>query len=592
MVLKTYELKKDIPFQIYLLSDPSVKKISKEFLFYNVRIYRKEKTKTQTVCIDYPKGNLYWFVEFKKFIEKEVLSKDNTYEANWKRLLRDLRMDIKKDFDTLNSELSFINKEEIIHTMLKYNLRDYQAFDLLQLLIKMRYSEHNSGLILSEQRTGKTRVALAATLETLSKGATCLVICPKSAQIGWLDEFIKMQDYVKDTLFTGGAVCKISDIKNFEKEYNPDTINIRVVSYDLFKKFTLPQIKSLLNYNYKREVMVIGDEIHRLRNFKTLQSEALFNLKNIATKYRIKMSVLGVSGTPAVKESSDIFGSLSIINFSKIKFQPYWDSFNEFKEYFYVCEDTSFGKICKSLKRVDELNFLLRNCSIQTKQRELDLFKGYTKKYMKITLNMDEDQRTIYDSVRDSKEFKDEIDCENGLVQLIRLQQICIDPSGLVASYDKLSPKIEWVLKFINSNKDLKFIIMAKKRKPLEHLITVFDEKCIKYAYLKGGMLLKDRKEEIEKFKNDANVFLIQQDTGRESLTLPQAFVTVFLDRDFVQGYNEQAEARMTPVHGEICTKFVIDLVMKDTIEENIHNVLVNNKESIDSINKIYVKEE
>ena len=592
MQLKTFELKKNLPFQMYLLSNLLVKKINKEFSFYNVRIYRKEKVKTHTVCLDYPKGNMYWFVDFKKFIIKEILSKDNMYETEWKWMLNEIRLDIKKDFDALNNELTYIDRKKVVSKMLEYNLRDYQAFDLEQLLIKMRYSECNSGLLLSEQRTGKTRVALATVIETLKPGGTCLIVCPKSAQIGWLDEILKMHTHMKSTIFVGGAVNKISDIKNFEKEWHPTALNVRIMSYDLFKKLTLPQIKSLICYSKTRELMVVGDEVHRLRNFKTLQSNALFSLKDIAKKYRINLSLLGLSGTPAVKESSDVFGSLSFINNSKIKFQPYWDSFNEFKEYFYVCEDTSFGKICKALKREDELNFILRTCSIQTRQKELELFKNYTKKYLKFEIPMDDEQKVIYEAVRDEMEFGEDIDCENKLVQLIRLQQICIDPKGLVAAYELTSPKIKWILDFINKNPKLKFIVMAKKVQPLRHLKELFDEKCIKYSFLKGGMSLEDRKKEIENFKTESNVFLIQQDTGKESLTLPEAFATIFLDRDFAQGYNEQAEARMTPVNGATCTKYVIDLIMKGTKEEEIYNTLVVKKESITSVNQVFRKEE
>ena len=105
-------------------------------------------------------------------------------------------------------------------------------------------------------------------------------------------------------------------------------------------------------------------------------------------------------------------------------------------------------------------------------------------------------------------------------------------------------------------------------------------------------MSLEDRKKEIENFKTESNVFLIQQDTGKESLTLPEAFATIFLDRDFAQGYNEQAEARMTPVNGATCTKYVIDLIMKGTKEEEIYNTLVVKKESITSVNQVFRKEE
>ena len=43
----------------------------------------------------------------------------------------------------------------------------------------------------------------------------------------------------------------------------------------------------------------------------------------------------------------------------------------------------------------------------------------------------------------------------------------------------------------------------------------------------------------------------------------------------------------MTPVDGVACTKYVIDLLMRDTVEEQIYNILVIRKESIDNINSL-----
>ena len=104
-------------------------------------------------------------------------------------------------------------------------------------------------------------------------------------------------------------------------------------------------------------------------------------------------------------------------------------------------------------------------------------------------------------------------------------------------------------------------------------------------------MPLKTRIENINKFKKEnVQIFMVQSDAGREALTLPEAKCIIFLDRDFAQGFNEQAEARMTPFDGKPITKYIIDLVMKGTIEEHIYEVLVTRKESIDDINTIFRK--
>lgn len=190
-------------------------------------------------------------------------------------------------------------------------------------------------------------------------------------------------------------------------------------------------------------------------------------------------------------------------------------------------------------------------------------------------------------------EYDEDIDCQNKLVQLVKLQQICIDPFGLVASYGDLSPKVKWVLGFAKKN-SMKFIVASKKTKPLHHLKDVLESHGIKCAMICGEISYAKRVDEVAAFSTDPSVqvMLLQLDTGREALTLPAARATVFLDRDFAQGFNEQAEARMTPVDGSKCTKFVIDLIMADTKEEMIYDTLVVRKESIDAVNTVFKKKE
>lgn len=591
ITLNTYRITDNVPFQMYLLSDSRIKKLLREFDFYSVRIYREERVKESTVCIDYPKGNVYWFVDFKRAVESDILEKDARYEKDWNTLLSKLKKVIKKEFETLKECLKDITQCDVVTAMNLHHLYDYQAYDFLQLLYKMQETpEYPSGLILSEQRTGKTRVALAATEALLDTGACAVVVAPKTGCLDWAAELEELNTAHGTPIFTYRIVKRMKDLSTLP-EANPDVINVRIISYDLFKLFTYAQLRKLMDLTYSNKVMLIGDEVHRLRNFKTLQSSAIFQFKEGCIKDKVHLHTIGVTGTPAVKDTTDIFGLFSLINHSKIAFQPYYKDFNTFKEYFYNCEDTSYGKVCKSLKRKDELNYLIQISSVQTKKRDLDLFKDYKMEYRVVHLDMDEKQAEIYRSVEKDMEYGEDIDCINGLVQLTRLQQICIDPSGLVPSYDHLAPKIQWTLGFILKN-TCKGLVMAKKLQPLRTLAAQLDACGIKYAVLDGSKNLTEREEAKKAFRTDpeVRVMLIQLDVGRESLTLPQAKYTLFFDRDFAQGFNEQAEARMTPIDGKPVTKYVFDLIMRDTREEEIYDVLVIRKQNINCVNDVFKK--
>ena len=595
MDLVDFEIKDNFPFQSYLLSDTSVKRICKDFTFYNIKFYKKEKVKDFTVCLQYPKGNMFWFLEFVKLIKRDILDKDGPYLTEWYNLLKQIKKTIQDDYDKRTAKLESITQKDVVDKMNMYSLRDYQAYDLLQLLIKMDFSEIKAGLILSEQRTGKTRVSLAAALELsdVDDYTNCIIVCPKIAVQGWMDEITSLQSYCKGYNIYTEHVKTVKGVLNTLDPDFDNCIKFKIITYDTLKRLSKVQQKELIEVGKADSVMIIGDECHRLRNFKTNQSEAMFDLEDIIMKNKKKINflgVIGVTGTPAVKDSYDIFGSLSFINFSKICLSHTSKDFNEFKEYFYHCEDTSYGKVCKSLKRKAELSYIVNSHSVQTKQKDLKLFENYKKVYKKVELEMDSDQHHIYNEIKETFEYEDLVDCKNSLAKTVRLRQVCNDPSTIIETYKNIAPKIKFLIGFAMKNK-IKFIVFSKMLGVLNHLQYYFDKYCIKNVMIHGSLSIRDRNEAIRQFKeDDIQVLLIQQDAGREALTLPEAQATIFLDRDFAQGFNEQAEARMTPVDGSECTKYIIDIVMKNTIEDEFYNILVVRKESIDNINVIYDK--
>lgn len=604
MNLIDFEITGEIPFLSYLLSDTTVKRILKDFEFYNVRLYRKEGTKDLTVCLTYPQGNMYWFLEFVKIIKKDILDKSGIYTKEWIDVLKRIKLEIQNYYENVDKALKNITQKDVVQYMSLYNLRDYQAYDLLQLKIKMNLNNTvPAGLILSEQRTGKTRIALATALDIVkdnlmlrSMSAVCIIACPKSAVQGWIDEIEEMKSTHPCMRIEYIYIKNLKSLKDNLKESlaNPGTISFRIVTYDILKRLSKPQLKDLISIDKAYEVLVIGDECHILRNFKTQQSEAMFLLKETILKYSKEIDfagIIGITGTPAVKDSYDVFGSLSFVNFSKISLSHTTKDFNEFKEYFYNCEDTSYGKVCKSIKRKAELNYILHSCSVQTKQKDLDLFKNYTKEYRKVLLDMDADQHFIYNEIQENMEYEDLVDCKNSLAKVVRLRQVCDDPSTIIETYTNIAPKLKYLVAFAKKNK-IKFIVFSKMLGTLKHLKELFDKNCIKNVLLEGSLNVTERTNNINAFRTDENiqVCIIQQDVGREALTLPEAKAVIFLDRDFAQGYNEQAEARMTPIDGTICTKYVIDLVMKNTIEEDFYELLVVRKESINNVNEIYDK--
>lgn len=587
MVLSTLDVSEfcDAPFQTYLLGN-KVKAMLREYEFYDVKFVLDVKSPSMKVLLQYPYGNPFWFSDLKRTVT-EFCETHGEYADDWRKLLGKLHDRIKAEFKALDSALNGnVSPKHVATYMTAFGLRDYQAYDAIQLAVKYR-TWGNRGLILSDPRTGKTRIALSLAWNAAKDpDSVILIICPKSACAGWAEECDKVNALYSPVSFSARIVSKISDLKNLEMSMIDR--NVRIISYDLFKRLKIPQQIRQLTSKAKN-VMLIIDEAHRLRNFKTQQSDAIFAFKESCARDKVSLGILGLTGTPSVKASDDVFGLLCLINESKIAFRPHYNAFNSFKEYFYFCEDTTFGKIAKSLRREDELNYIIRTCSVQTKQRSLEMFRNYRKEYRKVLLSMEEEQKRIYDEVYEHMEYDDVIDCQNKLVQLTRLQQICIDPSTIIPTYSKVSPKLRWVCGFAKKNPSLRFIVCAKKAMPLKHLDELMGICGISHRIMIGATAISERATIAKEFMEGAfNVLLLQLDVGKEALTLPCAGATVFLDRDFAQGFNEQAEARMTPIDGTPCVKYVYDLVMDGTKEEGIYDTLIIRKESINAINTVF----
>lgn len=579
-----------IEFQTYALQNPTVRRILSNFKFYNIMVYREQYKANAKVFLSYPKANVYWYLEF----EKVLLTDDKLlYKDVWQIILRTLKHEIYLEYTDFQENLEQITDLQIHEYMMKYNLRDYQAQNLLQLNKRLMYNSTINGqaaLILSEQRTGKTRIAIANVFENLEPSATIVIICPKNAIMGWKSELEEISEHAfgsKDAIDIK-LVTKLSMVKNATLNQDLPLYSFRIMTYDLFKKSTDTQIQTLFNIGKSTSYQLIADEVHRLRNFKTLQSNALFRIKNLFEKKKVRLNILGLTGTPAIKDSYDVFGILSLINYSKFLLYPTYLAFEEFKEYFYNCENTPYGKVALSLRKENELQYLIHMHSIQTKQKDLGLFKNYKKQYRKIELQMTPTQAHIYKEVDEFMEYEDKIDAQNGLVKLLRLQQICVDPSILVEDYNEGSPKLNWIVDFSRRNFGQQFIVMSKKVTVLNKLSELLAKLDIKFGLLTGGSSLEMQQDIKNKFAtSQIQLLLMQSDVGKEAHTLPAAKATIFIDRDFAQGYNEQAEARMTPVDGSDATKYVIDLVMKDSVEEHIYSTLVIRKKSIKSINDL-----
>jgi len=139
-------------------------------------------------------------------------------------------------------------------------------------------------LLINEQRTGKTQIALAIAEHFRRQAPYLLIVCPKGAIKIW-EEAIK-QEYVGTSR---GAFAEIT-IANYEQ--------IRARHMEWYKWAD----------KRKGELLIIADEVHRIKDRGSGQSRSLRTLRRRA-RYRI-----GLTGTPIEKGLEDAWALFDFVN--------------------------------------------------------------------------------------------------------------------------------------------------------------------------------------------------------------------------------------------------------------------------------------
>jgi SNF2 family DNA or RNA helicase len=291
-----------------------------------------------------------------------------------------------------------------------------------------------------------------------------IIICPASLVLNWKKEVETWTNYT--CLAVNGAKQKRS------KTYTEWTLNKGCL---VLSKDTAKADYDLLK-NEKDYALVI-DEAHFLRNYKSQQSKAIFQLGKNATKR------LALTGTPAVNKGDDLYGILHFLYPSR--FSSYWS----FVERYFKVWDSPWGvKEVSGYKRKEELQEILDLISVQRKRSEVMQWVP-PKQYQTISLEMPPKQRKAYKEMLHLFTVEEAgVDAPSVLAQLTRLRQICLAPEllGIAAP----SAKEQFILEWLENNPNEQVIIFSNFSSYLKKL----HDKVMKFDNL--GMIIGETTKE------------------------------------------------------------------------------------------------
>jgi SNF2 family DNA or RNA helicase len=429
-------------------------------------------------------------------------------------------------------------------------LRPYQNIDI-QFLKKLPHAA-----VFNEQRTGKTPTTLK--LLEAEGHEKIIIICPASLVLNWKKEVETWTKGYYSFAVSGNKTKRLKTYQNWTC-----TKGFLILSKDTAKA----DFDHLINL--KENYALVVDEAHFLRNYKSQQSKAVFQLGKNASKR------LALTGTPAVNKGDDLYGILHFLYPSR--FSSYW----AFVERYFKVWDSPWGvKEVSGYKRKEELQEILDLVSVQRKRSEVMSWIP-PKQYQTIPLKMDSKQRKAYDEMLYLFTVEEaDLDAPSVLAQLTRLRQICLAPELLNIAAP--SAKEQFILEWLENNPNEQVIIFSNFSSYLKKL-----QGKIGGSIIIGETPKEKRQSIVEQFQaSNCKVILANIQAAGVGLTLDKASTVIFLDRAYTVAENQQAEDRAvatTENSNQDC--MIIDVVCENSIDEHINDILSKKKSVIEVVN-------
>lgn len=423
-------------------------------------------------------------------------------------------------------------------------LRDYQIDAFKWLTILRKYGL--SGILADDMGLGKTLETITF-ISSLKEEKPILIVSPKSLIYNWEHEFKIWDENIKVSVVAGTKEERINILKDLK--WNEKRVFI--TPYDSLRI-------DLDCYEGGEFNLMILDEAQYIKNTHAQ--------KTLATKSLKVKTRLVLTGTPIENSLSDLW---SIFDFLMPNYLYSHDKFK--KEY----EDAILSQDANAENRLRAriAPFILRRV-------KKDVLKDLPPKIENTyVVNMSDSQRKLYDSylinAKDLLKTKDGQKTDRFLLlrALVRLRQLCVDPSMFIENFDEISEKLDATISLIKDalNEHHKVLVFSVFTKALEHLMSLLNKENIKTYYIYGQTKAKDRLSMCERFnkEDDVKVFLISLKAGGTGLNLTGADIIVHLDPWWNVAAENQASDRAHRI-GQKHTVNVIKLICRNSVEEKV----------------------
>ncbi len=430
----------------------------------------------------------------------------------------------------------------------KETLRDYQEIG-----VKWLYNIYKcgfGGILADEMGLGKSIQLICLIKEILKekKDAKILIVAPTSLIYNWKNEFDKFGSEIKYKVFAENKDARKHDLENIQD------INVLITTYGLVRRD-----KELYDEIYFELIAI--DEAQNIKNANAQMTKAVKSLK-ANTK-------LALTGTPLENSVLELWSIFDFI------MPGYLANLLSFQRRYNVKDVDE-----EHMKSLDNLTKQISPFILRRKKK--DVIKELPDKIENnIYIDLNDEQKKLYAvELEKTKKEIDEVIAKEGfqkgnfkiLQLLMRLRQLCIDPSIVYENYKGGSSKIENLVSIVEGiiKNGHKILLFTSFKTALDIVNREFTNNRISTYVIDGSVPSKKRMELVDKFNSDdTNVFLITLKSGGTGLNLTSADVVIHLDLWWNPQVENQATDRAHRI-GQKNTVEVIKLICKGTIEERI----------------------
>ena len=444
-------------------------------------------------------------------------------------------------------------------------LRPYQTygFKWLRTLTAAGFG----GILADEMGLGKTiqAITLLQSLKDDGIPGINIIVCPASLVYNWQEEFRRFAPGLMVEIIAGTAAQRKVQLSALASADSPEKPDVLVTSYDLFKK-------DINLYHGIRFTCMFIDEAQYIKNQKAAVTKSV---KAASAQYRFALT-----GTPVENRLAELW---SIFDFLMPGFlYSYQDFSSRFETPIVKNKDE---KLSAQLRQMVS-PFILRRL-------KTDVLKDLPEKLEEVRYTrFEEDQRKVYDGqVVHMKQMISGLgntgeDKIKVLTELMRIRQICCDPSLLFEDYHGGSAKREACIELIQSaiGGGHRMLVFSQFTSMLALLEEDLKNENIAYMKLTGATPKDQRIRMVREFNEGTTpVFLISLKAGGTGLNLTGADVVIHYDPWWNIAAQNQATDRAHRI-GQTNTVTVYKLIVKDSIEEKILALQEAKRDLADSI--------